>query len=173
MRGTHRVLVAGALVVLAGCDGQAQFAPSLPPAAGYRADAGALDIWTGTPCEGITRATVTYDAGSDDRVRLVLEAPEPGLTVEHLDPADPDPRFTVVEPLPDGFDWTDAETVGLLLDGGEARWSSVAEVDTIREESSDHPADTYLFDEIGWLDADGVERGNGSTFLTVCTSDPG
>lgn len=168
-----RVLATLAVLgVLTGCEGRAQFAPSLPSAAGYRADAGALDIWTGTPCEGITRATVTYDAGTEDRARLVLEAPGPGVTVEHLDPADPDPGFTVVEALPEGFDWAEAETVSLLLDGGEARWSSVVDVAEVVDGSPDHPRGSYLFDDVGWLDEEGVADGNGSTFLTVCTPDP-
>ncbi|MGH1565683.1 hypothetical protein [Mumia sp. DW29H23] len=172
----RRLAVAAALalgvVTIAACDGDAPFAPSLPSAAGYRDDAGALAIWTGTPCTGVTRVALTFTTTDDERVRLVLRAQEPGVTVERLDLARPDPAFTVDEALPAGFDWRDAERISLLMDASEPSWSSTVAVADVVDGSPDHGAGTYLFDDLGWKDQDDVRAENGSSFLTLCTPDP-
>ncbi|KAA1420142.1 hypothetical protein FE697_018990 [Mumia zhuanghuii] len=157
---------------LSGCDDEAQFAPSLPSAAGYRDDGGALRIWTGTPCEGVTRVALTFAGPGDERARLVLRAPSPGVTVEHLDPAAPDAAFEPEESLPDGYDWRTADTISLVIDGAEPAWGSVVGVDQVVVESPDHPEDSFLFDDLGWKDPTAVDAENGTSFLTVCTPDP-
>ncbi|WP_370614130.1 hypothetical protein [Mumia sp. Pv 4-285] len=161
-----------ALLLLSGCDdGDAQFAPPLPSGAGYRDDGGALRIWTGTPCQGVTRVALTFAGPGNDRARLVLTAAAPGVTVEHLDLAAPDPALTVVEALPAGYDWRDADTVNLVIDAAEPAWGSVVDVDDVVAGSPEHPGSTFLFDDLGWKDRADVDAENGSSFVTVCSPD--
>ncbi|MBW9213413.1 hypothetical protein KV102_01040 [Mumia sp. zg.B53] len=155
--------------VLTACDGDAPFEPSLPSAAGYRADGDALRIWTGTPCVGVTRFALTFTTADGERQRLVLTAPPPGVTVEQLDIAQPDPAFTVDEQPTSDFDWRDAEKASLVIDAAEPAWGSVVDLSDVVDGSPEHPADAYLFDDVGWKDAADVADQNGQDFLTVCT----
>jgi hypothetical protein len=41
-----------------------------------------------------------------------------------------------------------------------------------RDESADHADAVYHFDQVGWLDDDGVAAGSGEDFLRPCTPDP-
>ena len=158
--------------LLGSCDTDPPFAPSLPSAAGYRDDRGALQIWTGTPCAGVTRIALTFTTAEDERERIVLTAPSPGVTLERLDVAHPDRAFTVTERPSSGFDWHDAETLSLVIDADEPAWGSVVDVADVVTGSPEHPADTYLFDDLGWKDPTDVAEENQASFLTVCTADP-
>ncbi|MGY6652994.1 hypothetical protein ACXIZN_12550 [Amycolatopsis sp. TRM77291] len=173
-----RVACAAVLVlaVTAACDTKAQFAPSLPPEAGFRVDDGVLKLWTGTPCEGVTGLRLTFDSGTQASTEQVWAAPQPGVRVERLDLLgvsfpDTESPLQVQTPLPAAYDWTKASSINVAVDGPKANGAK-ADVAQVLRESAQHPAGTYLFGRSGWLDAAGVERENRKSFLTVCTPDP-
>ncbi|MFE9577182.1 hypothetical protein ACFYO1_12410 [Nocardia sp. NPDC006044] len=163
--------------VTAACDDQAQFAPSLTPAAGFRVDDGVLKLWTGTPCAGVTGLTLIFDSGTKESTEQRWTAPLPGVPVERMDllriaggSADEGP-LQVQKPLPAGYDWTKAGSLNFAVDGPEA-YGARADVGQILRESAQHPSGSYLFAPRGWLDAAEVQRENQKSFLTVCTPDP-
>lgn len=166
-------VVAALVPVVGACDTDPPFAPPLPSAAGYREVGGALRIWTGTPCTGVTRVAVTYTMPDDSRERLVLTAPPPGVTLEHLDVARPGARFTVEERPSAAFDWRDAEQASLVIDATEPAWGSVVDLADVVDGSAEHDPQTYLFDDLGWKSPADVAAQNAESFLTVCTPAPG
>jgi hypothetical protein len=183
--------------LVAACETKAQFAPSLPPAAGFRVDDGVLKFWTGTPCEGVTRLVMTFQAGSGDGTQE-WTAPRPGVRLERLDlvstgdgsssgtstgttaavPGDAAASaaagdgLQVSRPLPAGYDWTKAGSINFYLNGPATAWGAGVDVARVLRESPQHPADSFLFGERGWMDAATVQRENGRSFITVCTPDP-
>jgi hypothetical protein len=182
MAGTRWLRVACAVVaatMTAACDTDAQFAPSLPAAAGFRVDAGVLKLWTGTPCSGVTGLTITFDSGTKQSTQQVWTAPPPGVQLERMDlvsspgGAAPDTggALRVQKPLPTGYDWTKAATLVFYLNGPKANGAGVDVAQVLRE-SAGHPPGSYLFGDRGWMDAPEVQRENKTSFLTVCTPDP-
>lgn len=166
--------------VTAACDTQAQYAPSLPPAAGFRVDDGVLKLWTGTPCSGVTGVTLIFDSGTGRSAEQRWTAPRPGVSLERMDllatapgesPEDTD-SLQVQKRLPDDYDWTKADSILFYVDGPKAE-SARVDVDKVLTESAEHPSESYLFGERGWMDASDVERENKKSFLTICTPDPG
>jgi hypothetical protein len=176
-----RVACAALLVaaLTAACDTEAQFAPSLPPAAGFRVDDGVLKLWTGTPCDGVTGLRLIFDSGTQESTEQEWTAPRPGVVVEHMDLLRTDGGSTpdtgeplqVKKPLPEGYDWTKADSINFSVDGPKAHGARV-DVDKVLRESAQHPSESYLFGERGWMDASDVQRENKKSFLTVCTPDP-
>ncbi|WP_037312222.1 hypothetical protein [Amycolatopsis orientalis] len=180
MAATRRVVCAAVLVaaVTGACDTRAQFAPSLPPEAGFRVDDGVLKLWTGTPCEGVTGLRLTFDSGAKESTEQMWTAPRPGVRVERLDLLTTSGESSVDTsglqvrtPLPAEYDWTKAGSVSIAVDGPKA-YGAKADVTQVLRESARHPAGSYLFGRSGWLDAAGVQRENRKSFLTVCTPDP-
>lgn len=181
---TRRLRVACAAVLvatmIAACDTRSQFEPSLPPAAGFRVDNGVLKLWTGTPCSGVIRLTLIFDTGTQESTEQVWTAPQPGVTVEHMDlltsvggsPPDTGGPLQVQEPLPAEYDWTTARWINFSVDGPKAFGARVDLAQVLRE-SAEHPPESYLFGQRGWMDASDVQRENQKSFLTVCTPDPG
>jgi len=177
IRGVSAALAATTVVaVLAACHGgddwspDAQFAPSLRPAFGARVTDGRLHIWTGSRCVDVVRVMLTFEP---DRSRLVLTAPrERPASVEHLTLGGPYPGLEVTEPLPDGFDWRNAESIRISVDGDTVSWGSSVTVADVVEDSGQHPRDSYYFERVGWLNADDVAAQDGRTFLATCTPDP-
>jgi hypothetical protein len=174
------VACAALLVALAtaACDTEAPFAPSLPPAAGFRVDDGVLKLWTGTPCRGVTRVTLIFDSGTKTSEQQVWSAPKPGVSLERMDllatapGSSPDAEPLQVEkPLPADYDWTKADSIVFYVDGPSANGARV-DVDQVLTESAEHPSGSYLFGQTGWLDASDVQRENQKSFLTICTPDP-
>ncbi|EME52427.1 hypothetical protein H074_33009 [Amycolatopsis decaplanina DSM 44594] len=166
------------VAVTAACDTKAQFAPSLPPEAGFRVDDGVLKLWTGTPCEGVTGLRLTFDSGTKESTEQVWTAPRPGVRVEHLDllktagETSPDTGgLQVRTPLPADYDWTKAGSITFTVDGPKA-YGAKADVAQVLRESAGRPAGSYLFGRSGWMDASDVQRENRKSFLTVCTPDP-
>jgi len=186
-----------ALVVAAltgACDTKAQFAPSLPAAAGFRVDDGVLKVWTGTPCDGVFRVTVLFDTGTKDSTTQEWTAPKPGVRLERMDllrnAGGPSTRMSpgasstgslsgspdagglqVTTPLPVGYDWAKAGWLNFSVSGPPS-WGARVEVARVLRESSQHPAGSYLFGDRGWMDASDVQRENRTSFLTMCTPDP-
>jgi hypothetical protein len=172
-----RVVCAALLVVsvAAACDTEAQFAPSLPPAAGFRVDDGVLKLWTGTPCRGVTGVTLIFDSGTEKSTEQRWSAPRPGVALERMDllgtaPDSAEP-LEVEKPLPADYDWTKADSIVFSVDGPKAYGARV-DVDQVLNESAQHPSGSYLFGQTGWLDASDVQRENKKSFLTICTPDP-
>lgn len=172
-------LAAATVVValLAACDRgddwspDAQFAPSLRPAFGARVTDGQLRIWTGSRCVGVTRLSLTFDADQADRAELVLTSPR-GQDVEHLTVGGRYPALEIAEPLPEGFDWHDAESMRLSVYGSPDGWGSSTNLTEVITGSEHHPADTYWFQDVGWLSAAECAAQDGKTFLATCTPDP-
>jgi len=167
------VLLAAA--VTAACDTKAPFAPSLPPAAGFRVDDGVLKLWTGTPCRGVVGMTLIFDSGTSKSAQQKWSAPKPGVSLERTDllgstPDSADP-LQVEQPLPADYDWTEADSIVFYVDGPKANGARV-DVDRVLDESARHPSDSYLFGQAGWMDAADVRRENKESFLTICTPDP-
>jgi hypothetical protein len=167
------------MAVATACDTRAQFAPSLPPAAGFRVDDGVLKLWTGTPCQGVTGLTLIFDSGTRDSTTLMWAAPLPGVRVERMNllstaggaPPDTGGPLQVRTPLPADYDWTKADSIAFSVDGPKAYGARVDLAQVLRE-SAQHPFDSYLFGQRGWMDATAVRRENQKSFLTVCTPDP-
>ncbi|MEV6632658.1 hypothetical protein AB0M54_18100 [Actinoplanes sp. NPDC051470] len=176
-----RAACAALLVVAAAaaCDTEAQFAPSLPPAAGFRVDDGVLKLWTGTPCQGVIGMRLIFDSGTKQSTQQEWTAPKPGVQVERMDllrsgegsPPDSGGPLQVRTPLPAGYDWTKASSIVFSVDGPKANGAR-ADVAQVLRESAQHPADSYLFGRQGWMTASDVQRENQKTFLTICTPDP-
>ncbi|MFD6162359.1 hypothetical protein ACFWF7_39320 [Nocardia sp. NPDC060256] len=165
--------------VTAACDTKAQFAPSLPPAAGFRVDDGVLKLWTGTPCDGVTRLTLIFDSGTKQSAEQTWTAPRPGVPVERMDllrtaggsAPDTGGPLQVQQLLPADYDWTKAGSLNFSVDGPKAYGARVDVAQVLRE-SAQHPSGSYLFGKRGWLDAPEVQRENQKSFLAICTSDP-
>lgn len=184
MAGTRwpRVACAALLIaaVTAACDTRAQFAPSLPPAAGFRVEDGVLKLWTGTQCEGVTGLTLIFDTGTRESTTQTWTAPRPGARVEYMDllrtsggsAPDTGGPLQVQQPLPADYDWTKAGWLNFSVNGPEAYGARV-DVARVLRESAQRPPGSYLFGQRGWMDASDVQRENQKSFLTVCTPDPG
>ncbi|MBC7300226.1 MAG: hypothetical protein H5T78_04670 [Nocardia sp.] len=165
--------------VTAACDTTPQYAPSLPPAAGFRVDDGVLKLWTGTPCAGVTGLRLIFDSGTAESTDQLWTAPRPGVLVERMNlvriageiPADFDAPLQVRKPLPLDYDWTEADSLSFTVDGPKAYGARVDVAQVLRE-SAQHPSGSYLFGRRGWMDAADVGRENRKSFLTVCTPDP-
>jgi hypothetical protein len=164
--------------VTTACDTEAQFAPSLPPAAGFRVDGGVLKLWTGTPCQGVTGMRLTFDSGTRQSTEQTWTAPRPGVRLERADlvkpggqPAPDAAGLQVRKPLPPGYDWTTAKSLNFAVDGPTS-FGARADVAQVLGESPQHPPESYLFGQRGWLNAADVQRENQKSFLTICTADP-
>ncbi|OKH78945.1 hypothetical protein EB75_25670 [Mycobacterium sp. ST-F2] len=170
-------------MAMCGCDPLGR--PSLSPEFGIRVTDGKLHIWTGSPCRGTTAIDLTFDREHSDSAALKLEAtrlpevaqshkvpPNPGTEVEYFTVGGPYPGFDVVQPLPPGFDWRTAETVSFRADGAPTAWGSTSKLAEAIKESDRHPADTYWFQGVGWLNPQDVGAQDGTTFLALCSRDP-
>ncbi|GAA2614591.1 hypothetical protein Adu01nite_33620 [Paractinoplanes durhamensis] len=183
MAVTRRLRAACAVLLLAtvtaACDTEAQFAPSLPPAAGFRVDDGTLKLWTGTPCSGVTAVTLIFETAGQGDQDQVWRAPKPGVTVERMDllktaggsAPDTGGPLQVQKPLPTDFDWTKATSIVFYVSGPTANGAR-EDVAQLLRESPNHPSDSYLFGQQGWMNEADVQRENKKSFLTVCTPDP-
>jgi hypothetical protein len=175
-----RVACAALLVasVTAACDTKAQYAPSLPAVAGFRVDDGVLKLWTGTPCRGVIGVTLIFDSGTKKSTEQKWSAPKPGVSLERMDlataegaPPEGAGPLQVEERLPTDYDWTKAESIAFSVDGPKAYGARV-DLGQVLTESAQHPSESYLFGQSGWLDAADVQRENQKSILTICTPDP-
>ena len=171
------------LMALSGCDPLGK--PSLPQEFGVRVTDGKLRIWTGSPCRGTTAIDVTFNMDRRDKTELKLEAtawpevvgsanvpPNPGAEVEYFTIGGPYPGFDVVTPLPSGFDWRTADTVSFFPTGAPVFGGSTSTLAEAMRESDQHPADSYWFRGVGWLDPRTIGAQDGEKFLALCSRDP-
>lgn len=167
MRSVGVLLVVVAL--LTGCDPLGK--PSLMPAFGARVTDGRLQIWTGSHCVGVMSVILSFEPS---RAELELRAQaESGAEVERLTLGGPYPTgLQVFQPLPDGFDWHTEESMGIAVYGGTGRWGTSTDLAEVIKGSSEHPPDTYWFQDVGWLNPADVAAKDGRTFLATCTDDP-
>lgn len=179
-RLTSALLSAGLLCVslLAGCgtsddwDPDAQFAPSLRPAFGARVTDGELMIWTGSPCVGVTRLALVFNLADADSAAETVMRSEQGVTVERLTLGEVPAGLEVESALAPDFNWTSASTLTLVVSGPPATWGGSTRLAEVQEGSATHDEDTYLFQDVGWLDPEQVAARDGKDFLATCTPDP-
>jgi hypothetical protein len=153
-------------------DPDAQFAPSLRPAFGARADGDALVFTTGAPCPAVRAMRVTFDPASDDRVVLDLAADAP-VDLTTFDPTGGDAVLRPTDPVPEGFDWREHETATFVLTDPQVGYGSTVDLGAVVEGSPEHAADTFWFQDVGWLDPAQLAAEDGESFLSTCSPDPG
>ncbi len=154
-------------------DLEQDFSPSLPQAYGARMTEGELHVWTGSRCTDTKKVVFSFDPQG---IRFILESDnfirttnkKVGTDVEYMT-LGPNPGWTVIQPLPPGFDWRTAKSFRFL---GAGLGEEAVDIATIVEESAQHPPDTYWFQGIGWLSPADVAAKDGKTFLAACTPDP-
>jgi hypothetical protein len=56
--------------------------------------------------------------------------------------------------------------------GGSGGWATSTDLAEVIKGSRQHPADTYWFQDVGWLNPADVAAKDGKTFLATCTPDP-
>ncbi|KRD05288.1 hypothetical protein ASE48_19085 [Mycobacterium sp. Root265] len=156
---------------LSGCSliGDDPEVASLPPVFGARVTDGRLELSTGTPCGEVSRVVVLF---TPDAGRLTLAPVSGTAEVDQLTVGGPYDGLQVTEPLPDGFDWRTAEEVTLIVTAPEGSGSTPTQISEVVDGSSEHPADTFYFQGIGWLDPQQVAEQNRRSLLTICTTDP-
>lgn len=121
----------------------------------------------------MTRLALTFNPDQDDRADLVLTSPTPeGAQLEHLTLGGPYPGLEVSEPLPDGFDWHRARSLRMVISASRDGWGSTSDLTQVVAGSTEHVADTYWFQDIGWLTPAEVAAEDGKTFLATCTPAP-
>jgi hypothetical protein len=168
------VAVAAVVMLVTAACGPARWspapqAPSLPPAFGARDADGRLELWTGSKCFGVTELSLMFDYES----KLVLRSTDArGVDVDRLTLGGPYPGLQVTQDLPAGFDWRGADLLMLTITARKGAFAGTSELAPVVKESAAHPAGTYYFQRIGWLDAAGVAAQDAKTFLATCTPDP-
>ncbi|MEV6358917.1 hypothetical protein [Nocardia asteroides] len=167
----HTAVLVAATAVLTSCGifgkDQVDLRPGLPDAFGARITDGELRIWTGSRCVGAERAVVAFEP-SHAALILVPESGT-GTDIEYLTLGS-NTGWKISEPLPPGFEWRKENKLYLTqIDAGSG---VAADIETIVRESAEHPADTYWFQGVGWLDVDDVAAKDGKTFRSFCSPHP-
>lgn len=169
--------VLGILVMLlaaCGCDPfnrGSQLTPSLPMVVGARITDGQLQLSTGTPCQGTSLVTLTFQPGY---VRWALQSPTvQGVQIDRITlGGPPPPGLELAIPLPAGFDWRTSKdvqvSVSTFAGGGGSNFDPADIVDA----SAQHPPETFFFSGFGWLTPAEVAARDGKTLLTPCKPDP-
>lgn len=105
------------------------------------------------------------------RAELVLTASSAqGVAFERVPVDGPYPLgLDVSGPLPNGFDWRSQQAMRLSIASDSDGWGRSTHLAPVIRESGQHPADTYWFQDIGWLDPAEVAAQDGRTFLATCT----
>ncbi|WP_316576318.1 hypothetical protein [Nocardia canadensis] len=164
------VLVAiAALLTSCGIFGkdQVDLRPGLPDAFGARITDSELRIWTGSRCLGAERAVLAFEPSHS--ALILVPASGAGTDIEYLT-VGPNPGWKIAEPLPPGFEWRNERKLYLTqIDAGSG---VAADIETIVRDSAAHPADTYWFQGVGWLNAADVAAQDGKTFRSFCSPHP-
>jgi len=171
MRARSAVLVA--LVAVAGLVGcrtentsrsDAPFAAPMMTAFGARVTDGKLEIWVPPGCSGVRSVEVGFGFGPE----LVLTDASGTAMFDRFTVGGPYPGLTVTEAPPPGFDWRAVEYLFLDVKSTPQGWAGTSRMADIVDGSDSHPADTFYFDGVGWLDPAGVAEREGKEFAGVC-----
>lgn len=146
---------------------QVDLQPGLPDAFGARITDGELRIWTGSRCMGAERAVVAFEPSHS--ALILVPASGARTDIEYLT-VGPNPGWEIAKPLPTGFEWRNERKLYLTqIDTGSG---VAADIETIVRDSAAHPADTYWFQGVGWLNPADVAARDGKTFRSFCSPHP-
>jgi hypothetical protein len=156
------------LVLLTGCDlfHDRDWEKPLPAAVAVRAEGQRLEIWTGTPCDGVTRVDLVFDPGAVDPVVASYRSARP-RQVETVVVGRPLPGFTAETELPADFDWEAFDEVSIVVHAGDDRRSAKAELVRLGDDDGD-----YLV-RGEWLGTAEVAEGDGEDYGLLCSAEPG
>ncbi|OCB54810.1 hypothetical protein A5722_19175 [Mycobacterium vulneris] len=143
----------------------APFAAPTRPAFGARVTDGKLEIWVPPGCVGVRSVEVGFGFGP----KLVLTDSSGTATLDRLTVGGPYPGLTVTEAPPPDFDWRTEEYLFLNVQSTPGGYPATARMAEVVAGSNSHPADTFFFDGVGWLDPEGVAQKEGKEFEGVCT----
>ncbi|WP_395306807.1 hypothetical protein V4U86_15185 [Mycobacterium sp. AMU20-3851] len=147
----------------------AQFAPPMLPSFGARVTDGKLEIWMPPGCRDVRRVEVGFGLGP----KLVLTDASGTATMDRFTVGGPYPGLTVTEAPPPDFDWRAEEYLFLNVESTPGGYPGTSVVADIVDGSDSHPADTFYFYGVGWLDPDGVAQREGKDFAGVCRPQEG
>lgn len=178
-RGSRRLVTLATTVlsvgVLAACDTQAPFAPSLPRVVGLQVDGEQLRVLTGAPCEDVDRIVVVFSGDGVQSRRAQLEVDSAATVDQVVVGADVEVTgFETTEALPPDFDWRNYSEMDLGLSGpGGEVGGATSDLEPVEDEGAERSGDGTAFvrDE-GWLTRDEIAAGDTTSFLTACTPDP-
>lgn len=168
------VVVAIVLGALKACDsGSGGYVEPVPALIAARADGERLEIWTGTPCEGVTEIVLVLDPGAPDplaRVEYVAREPQ---ALDRFDLGTPPEGFTARVPLPEGVSWRDAEDVSVTFTLADGQRSAGVDLNALADaaDSAETGPDDYLLGDQVRTD-DEVLEGDGDDYALVCSPDP-
>ncbi|MGB5113334.1 MAG: hypothetical protein WBO08_17645 [Mycobacterium sp.] len=149
--------------------------PSLPSALGARVTDGTLRVFTGTPCTGTNGVTLAFTSGGATQGEITTSMFAPAgspVDIDRLTVGTPPDGMQVKTALPAEFDWGTMQSVSLRVHRPELSREATVSLREVVDGSPEHPADSYYFDGIGWLDPAAVADQDGRTFLGPCTVDP-
>jgi len=149
--------------------------PSLPSTFGARVTDGRLLLWTGSPCAETNGVTLIFkpDDSLPEEFALTMYAPTgSAVDFDRLTLGDTPSGMQVDQTLPNQFDWRAMQSLTLQLHRPELHRDATLPLRAVLDESAHHPADTYYFEGVGWLNPDQVADQIGKTFLGPCTPDP-
>ena len=127
------VLTLLAAPLLASCVPSGSWTEPVPVRLPVRAAGDQLEIWTGTPCEGVTEIELTLDPGRSDEKREAGYVATTPQTVERLRLGEPPQGFTVRDELPAATSWQEAERLSVTVTFADGRHhSAVAALDDPR-----------------------------------------
>ncbi len=139
-------------------------AAPMRPAFGARVTDGKLEIWMPPGCAGVRSVEVGFGFGP----KLVLTDPSGTATLDRFTVGGPYPGLTVTEAPPPDFDWRTEEYLFLNVQSTPGGYPATARTAEVAAGSNSHPAGTFYFEGVGWLDAAGVTEKEGKEFAGVC-----
>lgn len=140
---------------------------------GVRMTDGRLQLSTGKACTGVESVEVDFlpDRSPPDLPSLRLSSGGVPTTFDRITVGEPVPGMVVTEPLPTRFDWRVAERVGLGVYGPGLHGMRNVFLDEVVKGSPKHPADSYWFDDVGWLTPDQAAELAGRRYVWLCQPD--
>jgi len=148
---------------LAGCD--PGWERPLPVEVPARSDEGALEIWTGVPCVGVTKIEYLFRAEGVEPITVGYRARRPQI-VERWRFGSPPAGFRAI-PLPPDVEWRSFEDLLIRMDGPGGQRSVTLDLTPIADEEA---GSDYLVGR-EWLDQDAVLAGDGVDYALPCSPD--